>query len=56
MSEQEQIDILPMGKPRGFPPSRVRLPASLEVAARTPSGSFGLIPPPQASSFPQALR
>jgi hypothetical protein len=44
-------DILPMAKARGFPPSRVRFPASLEVAARTPSGSFGLIPPPQALAF-----
>ncbi len=36
---------------RGFPPSRVGFPASLEVASEAPRCLFGLTPPPQAFAF-----
>src|SRR2546426_1834515 len=53
IGEWKGIDILPTAKAGGFPTSRWGFPASLEVAARTPSGSFGLTPPPQAFAFPE---
>jgi hypothetical protein len=41
------LDILPMRKRRGFPPSQVGVTVSLEVPSTIPS-VFGLIPPPQS--------
>lgn len=43
----QSIDILPMRKRRGFPPSQVGVTVSLEVPSTIPS-VFGLIPPPQS--------